>query len=79
MPFYIRQRQISKTIGVYIVEAPDEEAARAMDIKGASYYSGYYTDDSEWNKPGEDFKPLAGPYTTMEEAEKRPEGWVEDL
>jgi hypothetical protein len=78
MPYYIRHREISRKIGVFIVWADDETEALAKTLSlREKAYIGYYTaEDNVFS----DENKIVGPFETRREAEeKRPEAWIEDI
>jgi hypothetical protein len=75
MPFFVRQQLRSIKVGVYIMEAPDKEAAAALPLVEGDY-TGHYTNDFPNPKiPSQ----VQGPFATKEEAQQSEAGWIEDV
>lgn len=75
MPFFVRCQLRSIKVGVYIMEAPDQEAAAALPLVEGDY-QGYYTNDFPNPTVPEH---TYGPFKTKEEAQKSEAGWIEDV
>lgn len=75
MPFFVRQQLRSITVGVYIMEAPDQEAAAALPLVEGDY-QGHYTND--FPNPKIPSK-VEGPFATKKEAQDSEVGWIEDV
>jgi hypothetical protein len=75
MPFFVLYQLRSIKVGVYIMEAPDQEAAASLPLVEGDY-QGYYTND--FPNPKIPSK-VEGPFKTKEEAQKSEAGWIEDV